>query len=80
MTWRAMILAHGGRLVERVQIKREPPSPIVSDEDLDDSHKYLERTEVWEAEAKELPHKFGGSSLAIPGFIYFLFLITEWFV
>ena len=54
MTRRAMVLAHGGRVVERVEVKRESPSstPI---EDWDDrpANNYLPEAENWDGEANE---------------------------
>ena len=49
MTRRAMNLAHGGRVVERVEVKREPESPSSSqtEEDWDDraANNYLPEAE-----------------------------------
>ena len=68
MTRRAMNLAHGGRVEEKTEIKREALSPIVSEEDWDDrpSHNYSEQTEDWDAEANEPSYSFEGRSLAVP--------------
>ena len=50
MTRLAMNLADGDRVVEKVEIKRETLSPIVSEDDWDDrpSHHYTEQTEDWD--------------------------------
>ena len=56
MTKRAMDLAHGGRVVERVEIKREPKSPrSTPTEDWDDrpSNHYLSEPEDWDKDANE---------------------------
>ena len=70
MTRSAMNLAHGGRVVEKVEIKRETLSPIVSEEDWDDrpSHHYTENTEDWDAEANEPLYSFEGRNLSIPAY------------
>ena len=71
MTRRDMNLAHGGRVVEKVEIKREALSPIVSEEDWDDdrpSHNYSEQTEDWGAEANEPSYSFEGRNLSIPAY------------
>ena len=67
MTRSAMNLAHGGRVVEKVEIKRETLSPIVSEEDWDDrpSHNYSEQTEDWDAEANEPSYSFEGRNLSV---------------
>ena len=70
MTRSAMNLAHGGRVEEKTEIKREVLSPIVSEEDWDDrpSHNYSEQTEDWDAEANEPSYSFEGRSLAVPAY------------
>ena len=70
MTRRAMNLAHGGRVVERVEVKRESPSstPI---EDWDDrpANNYLPEAENWDKEANESSYTIEGRNLAIPAYI-----------
>ena len=70
MTRRAMNLAHGGRVVERVEVKRESPSstPI---EDWDDrrANNYLPEAENWDEEANESSYTIEGRNLAIPAYI-----------
>ena len=70
MTRSAMNLAHGGRVEEKTEIKREVLSPIVSEGDWDDrpSHNYSEQTEDWDAEANEPSYSFEGRSLAVPAY------------
>ena len=70
MTRSAMNLAHGDRVVEKVEIKRETLSPIVSEEDWDDrpSHNYNEKTEDCDAEANEPSYSFEGRSLSVPAY------------
>ena len=69
MTRRAMNLAHGGRVVERVEVKRESPSstPI---EDWDDrpANNYLPEAENWDKEANESSYTIEGRNLAIPAY------------
>ena len=70
MTRSAMNLAHGGRVVEKTNIKRETLSPIVSEEDWDDrpSHNYSEQTEDWDAEANEPSYSFEDRNLSVPAY------------
>ena len=71
MTRRAMVLAHGGRVVERVEIKREPESPSSSQtEDWDDrpANNYMSEPEDWDKESNEPSYTFEGRSLAIPAY------------
>ena len=69
MTRRAMNLAHGGRVVERVEVKRESPSstPI---EDWDDrpANNYLPEAENWDKEANESSYTTEGRNLANPAY------------
>ena len=69
MTRRAMNLAHGGKVVERVEVKRESPSstPI---EDWDDrpANNYLPEAENWDKEANESSYTIEGRNLAIPAY------------
>ena len=69
MTRRAMNFSHGGRVVERVEVKRESPSstPI---EDWDDrpANNYLPEAENWDKEAKEPSYTIEGRNLAIPAY------------
>ena len=64
-----MNLAHGGRVVERVEVKRESPSstPI---EDWDDrpANNYLPEAENWDKEANESSYTIEGRNLAIPAY------------
>ena len=55
MTRRAMNLAHGGRVVERVEVKRESPSSTPIEEDWGDrpANNYLPEAENWDKEANE---------------------------
>ena len=70
MTRRAMNLAHWGRVVERVEVKRESPSS--TQEDWDDDrplNNYLPGPEEdWYKEANEPAYTFEGRSLAIPAY------------
>ena len=75
MTRRAMVLAHGGRVVERVEIRKEPQSPPPStaqEEDWDDrpNNNFLDREEDWDAddETSEPSYCFEGRSLAVPAY------------
>ena len=70
MTRRAMVLAHGGRVVERVEVKRESPSSIQTEEDWDDrpASNYLPEAENWDKEANEPAYTFEGRNLAIPAY------------
>ena len=78
MTRSAMNLAHGGRVVEKTNIKRETLSPIVSEEDWDDrpSHNYNEQTEDWDAEANEPSYSFEDRNLSVPA--YRTVKLTRW--
>ena len=72
MTRRAMNLAHGGRVVERVEVKREPESPSSSqtEEDWDDrsANNYMSEPEDWDKESNEPSYTFEGRNLAIPAY------------
>ena len=71
MTRRAMNLAHGGRVVERVEVKREPESPSSTPiEDWDDrpGNNYLPEAENWDKEAYAPSYTTEGRNLAIPAY------------
>ena len=71
MTRRAMNLAHGGRVVERVEVKRESPSSSQTEEDWGDRplNNYLPGPEEdWDKEANEPSYTFEGRSVAIPAY------------
>ena len=73
MTRRAMNLAHGDRVVERVEVKREPESPSSSqtEEDWGDRplNSYLPGPEEdWDKEANEPSYTIEGRNLAIPAY------------
>lgn len=71
MTRRAMVLAHGDRVVERVEVKREPESPSTQENWGDDGpfNNYLSGPEEdWDKEANEPSYTFEGRSLAIPAY------------
>ena len=56
LTRRAMVLAHGDRVVERVEIKREPVSPqsqTAEKEDWDDQSSQSSQPKDWDAELTE---------------------------
>ena len=56
MTRRALVLAHGDRVIEKVEIKREPESPRPTPtEDWDDrpASNYLPEAEDWDKDANE---------------------------
>ena len=69
ITRRAMNLAHGGRVVERVEVKRESPSSTPT-EDWDDrpANNYLPEAENWDKEANESSYTIEGRNLAIPAY------------
>ena len=69
MTRRAMNLAHGGRVVERVEVKREYPSSSQT-EDWDDraANNYMSEPEDWDKEANEPSYTIEGRNLAIPAY------------
>ena len=71
MTRRAMVLAHGDRVIEKVKIKREPESPRPTPiEDWDDrpASNYLPEAENWDEDANEPSYTIEGRILAIPAF------------
>ena len=70
MTRRAMNLAHGGRVVERVEVKRESPSSTPIEEDWGDrpANNYLPEAENWDKEANESSYTIEGRNLAIPAY------------
>ena len=71
MTRRAMNLAHGGRVVERVEVKREYPSSTPIEEDWGDrpANNYLPGPEEdWDKEANESSYTIEGRNLAIPAY------------
>ena len=72
MTRRAMNLAHGGRVVERVEVKREPesPRPTPTEEDWGDrpANNYLPEAENWDKEVNEPSFTIEGRNLAIPAY------------
>ena len=66
MTRRAMVLVHGDRVIEKVEIKREPESPRPTPtEDWDDrpTTNYLSEQEDWDKDANEPAYTF-----AIPAY------------
>ena len=71
MTRRAKNLAHGGRVVERVEVKRESPSSTPIEEDWGDrsANNYLPGPEEdWDKEANESSYTIEGRNLAIPAY------------
>ena len=70
MTRRAMVLAHGGRVVERVEVKRESPSSTQTEEDWGDRslNNYMSEPEDLDKEANEPAYTFEGRSLAVPAY------------
>ena len=72
MTRRAMNLAHGGRVVERVEVKREPesPRPTPTEEDWGDrpAYNYLPEAENRDKEANEPSYTIEGMNVAIPAY------------
>ena len=71
MTRRAMVLAHGDRVIEKVKIKREPESPRPTPiEDWDDrpASNYLPEAENWDKDANEPSYTIEGRNLAIPAY------------
>ena len=71
MTRRAMNLAHGGRVVEQVEVKRKPESPSSSQtEDWDNrpANNYMSEPEDWDKESNEPSYTFEGRSLVIPAY------------
>ena len=70
MTRRAMVLAHGGRVVERVEVKRESPSSTQTEEDWGDRplNNYMSELEDWDKEANEPACTFEGRGLAVPAY------------
>ena len=70
MTRRAMNLTHGGRVVERVEVKRESPSSSQTEEDWGDrpANNYLPEAENWDKEANDASYTIEGRNLAIPAY------------
>ena len=72
MTRRAMVLAHGDRVVERVEVKREPesPRPTPTEEEWGDrpANNYLPEAENWDEDANEPSYTIEGRNLAIPAY------------
>ena len=70
MTRRAMVLAHGGRVVTQVEVKRESPSSTQTEEDWADRplNNYMSEPEDWDKEANEPAYTFKGRNLAIPAY------------
>ena len=69
MTRRAMVLAHGNRVIEKQEIKREPELPRSTPiEDCDDrsASNYLSEPEDWDKDANEPSYTTEGRNLAIP--------------
>ena len=68
MTRRAMALAHGDRVIEKVEIKREPESPRPTPtEDWDDrsTTNYLSESKDWDKDANEPSYTFEGRNRKI---------------
>ena len=70
MTRRVMVLAHGGRVVERVEVKRESLSSTQTEEDWNDRplNNYMSEPEDWDKEDNEPAYTFEGRSLAVPAY------------
>ena len=71
MTRRAMVLVHGDRVIEKVEIKREPESPRPTPtEDWDDrpTTNYLSESEDWDKDANEPAYTFEDRNFAIPAY------------
>ena len=71
MTRRAMVLAHGNRVIEKVKIKSEPESPRPTPtEDWDDrpATNYVSEPEDWDEDANEPGYTIEGRNLAIPAY------------
>ena len=68
MTRRAMNLAHGGRVVERVEVKRESPSSSQTEEDWGDrpANNYLPEAENWDKIANDPSYTLKAGILRFP--------------